>query len=134
MFYFFTKSTVEKSIARKNCICFLQEASKNALVCKDPEKITGQISLIGRANAQLEVGELQADEGFLEKDRLQFKGNVILQSGEIEIQSQEIIYLTTTNKLQSHLPFSFFKKQEKINITGNSFLYDITKKSLQLKK
>ena len=30
----------------------------------------------------------------------------------IEIQSQEIIYLTTTNKLQSHLPFSFFKKQE----------------------
>ena len=88
----------------------------------------------GNVAAQLEVGELQADEGFLEKDRLQFKGNVILQSGEIEIQSQEIIYLTTTNKLQSHLPFSFFKKQEKINITGNSFLYDITKKSLQLKK
>ena len=88
----------------------------------------------GNVAAQLEIGELQADAGILEKDRSQFKGNVSVQSEEIEIKSQEIIYLTTTNKLQSNLPFSFFKKQEKINITGNSFLYDITKKSLQLKK
>ncbi len=88
----------------------------------------------GNIIAQLETSELQADEGFLEKNKLHFKGNVVIQSEKIEIRSQEMLYLPTAKTLQSQMPFLFIKKGEDINIKGDSFLYNIAKESLQLKK
>ena len=132
------KLSSKEALLKNNVIILpkriIVQFGKNSLQANEGILEKDRLHLKGNITAQLEEGELQADEGILEKDKFHFTGNAIVQSKEITIQSQEIIYLPTKKILQSQKPFRFIKKGEDINIEGNSFLYDITKKSLQLKE